>query len=89
VVTPSREAVRSGGTFPDLATSALTVLVSHELRTPLAAAAGHLELLNDRAGELPPDVRWSVHALERAVHRLGDAVTMTCRLMESCAHSDH
>lgn len=77
------------GVVTTLPLSALARLVHHELRTPLAVVVGHLELLSDRAGELPAELRWSVHALERAVHRLDGAVAMTCDLVESHDRRHH
>jgi len=49
----------------------LVSTVSHELRTPLTTVLGHVEMLGDGDfGELPPEQRWAVSAIERNCHRL-------------------
>jgi PAS domain S-box-containing protein len=56
--------------------------INHEFRTPLAALLGHLELIRDRAAELPDDVAQSFDAIERAGWRLRDLVDAATELVE-------
>lgn len=49
--------------------------VNHELRTPLASITGYLEVILDGvAGELPPDVRTMLQAVERNTAKLNQLI---------------
>jgi PAS domain S-box-containing protein len=56
--------------------------INHEFRTPLAALIGHLELIRDRADDLPEDLAMSLDAIERAGWRLRDLVDAATELVE-------
>jgi PAS domain S-box-containing protein len=56
--------------------------INHEFRTPLAALIGHLELIRDRADDLPDDLARSLDAIERAGWRLRDLVDCATELVE-------
>jgi signal transduction histidine kinase len=56
--------------------------INHEFRTPLAALIGHLELIRDRADELPDDLAMSLDAIARAGWRLRDLVDAATELVE-------
>ena len=59
--------------------------INHEFRTPLAALLGNLELMRDRAADLPAlpdDVAQSLDAIERAGWRLRDLVDAATELVE-------
>ena len=66
-------------TFRDL----LIQTVNHEFRTPLAAITGHLELIEDATPGLPAPVQWSINAIGRSAHRLGEVVTSISDLAET------
>jgi signal transduction histidine kinase len=56
--------------------------INHEFRTPLAALIGHLELIRDRADDLPEELATSLDAIERAGWRLRDLVDAATELVE-------
>jgi signal transduction histidine kinase len=56
--------------------------INHEFRTPLAALIGHLELIRDRADEVPEELAVSLAAIERAGWRLRDLVDAATELVE-------
>jgi signal transduction histidine kinase len=66
----------------DLVQLRVVETINHEFRTPLAALLGHLELIRDRADELPGDVAQSFDAIERAGWRLRDLVNAATELVE-------
>jgi signal transduction histidine kinase len=53
----------------------LTEAINHEFRNPLATLLGHLELVRDSLGELPPDVAAQVAASLAAMDRAGGKLT--------------
>ncbi|MXG90104.1 histidine kinase dimerization/phospho-acceptor domain-containing protein [Nocardioides flavescens] len=61
--------------------------INHEFRTPLASLLGHLEIVRDHAGDLPPEVQFCLDAMERAGERLSDLVTTAADIAEASEHA--
>jgi PAS domain S-box-containing protein len=57
--------------------------VDHEFRTPLAALIGHLELVRDHHGQLPPELAVVLCAIERSGWELRDLVEKVAGLIEA------
>ena len=77
-VTREREAERD----KEAVQSRVVETINHEFRTPLAALIGHLELIRDRADDLPEELAVSLAAIERAGWRLRDLVDAATELVE-------
>jgi PAS domain S-box-containing protein len=59
----------------------LVTTINHEFRTPLAALLGHVELINDHADELGPELAGWLAAIERSAWRLRDLVCEAAELV--------
>jgi signal transduction histidine kinase len=59
----------------------LVARVNHEFRTPLAALLGHVELINEHAEGLGPELAGWFAAVERSAWRLRDLVIEAAELV--------
>ena len=65
----------------------LVATINHEFRTPLAALLGHVELINDHAEGLDPELTAWLAAIERSGWRLRDLVREVEHLV-NCVDED-